>query len=53
MASEPFEIPHGLQRIYRRFVHWRGAHPGVRLPVYSNLQGAFRRGFQTPLPDAL
>ena len=37
MASEPSEIPHGMQRIYRRFAHWRGAHLGVRLPIPPRL----------------
>lgn len=37
MASEPSEIPHGMHRIYRRFAHWRGAHPGVRLPIPPRL----------------
>jgi hypothetical protein len=37
MAAEPSEIPHGMQRIYQRFARWRGAHPGVRLPIPPRL----------------
>ena len=37
MATEPLDIPHGMRRIYRRFVHWRSAHPGVRLPIPGRL----------------
>lgn len=37
MAAEPPEIPHGMRRIYRRFAHWRSAHPGVRLPIPGRL----------------
>lgn len=37
MASEPSEVPPGMQRIYQRFVRWRGAHPGVRLPIPPRL----------------
>jgi hypothetical protein len=37
MASGPFEIPHGMKRIYQRFARWRGAHPGVRLPIPPRL----------------
>jgi hypothetical protein len=37
MATDPPEIPHGMRRIYRRFVHWRSAHPGVRLPIPARL----------------
>ena len=33
MATEPPDIPRGMRRIYRRFAHWRSAHPGVRLPI--------------------
>ena len=37
MASELSEIPHGMTRIYQRFARWRGAHPGVRLPIPPRL----------------
>jgi hypothetical protein len=37
MATEPPDIPHGMRRIYRRFAHWRSAHPGVRLPIPPRL----------------
>jgi hypothetical protein len=37
MATEPLDIPHGMRRIYRRFAHWRSAHPGVRLPIPGRL----------------
>jgi hypothetical protein len=37
MATEPPDIPHGMRRIYRRFAHWRSAHPGVRLPIPRRL----------------
>lgn len=37
MATEPLDIPHGMVRIYRRFAHWRSAHPGVRLPIPGQL----------------
>jgi hypothetical protein len=37
MASELSEIPRGMRRIYQRFAHWRGAHPGVRLPIPPRL----------------
>jgi hypothetical protein len=33
MATEPLDIPRGMRRIYRRFAHWRSAHPRVRLPI--------------------
>ena len=37
MANGPSEIPHGMRRIYQRFARWRGAHPGVRLPIPARL----------------
>ncbi len=37
MANEPPGIPHGMRRTYRRFAYWRGAHPGVRLPIPPRL----------------
>lgn len=37
MASEPSDIPRGMQRIYQRFPHWRSAHPGMRLPIPPRL----------------
>ena len=37
MASEPSGIPRGMGRVYRRFAHWRNAHPGVRLPIPARL----------------
>ena len=37
MATEPLDIPHGMRVIYRRFARWRGAHPGVRLPIPGRL----------------
>ena len=37
MAAEPSEIPHGMQRICQCFARWRGAHPGVRLPIPPRL----------------
>ncbi len=37
MASEPAEIPQGMQKIYQHFTRWRGAHPGVRLPIPPRL----------------
>ncbi len=37
MANDVPEIPKGMQRIYQRFAHWRGGHPGVRLPIPPRL----------------
>ena len=37
MSDESSEIPHGMKRIYRRFTHWRSAHPGVRRPIPQRL----------------
>jgi hypothetical protein len=37
MATGPADIPLGMRRIYRRFARWRGAHPGVRLPIPGRL----------------
>ena len=37
MAIEPSDIPRGMGRIYRRFAHFRSAHPGVRLPIPARL----------------
>jgi hypothetical protein len=37
MATDRSEIPHGMRRIYLRFVRWRSAHPGVRLPIPPRL----------------
>ena len=37
MAIEPSDIPRGMEWIYRRFAHFRSAHPGVRLPIPARL----------------
>jgi hypothetical protein len=39
MASELPDIPHDMQRLYRRFERWRGAHTG-RLPIPERLRTA-------------
>jgi hypothetical protein len=36
MASELPDIPHDMQRLYRRFERWRSAHTG-RLPIPERL----------------
>lgn len=37
MATEPSEIPRGMQKVYERFARWRSDHPGVRLPIPPRL----------------
>ena len=39
MASELSDIPHDMQRLYRRFERWRSAHTG-RLPIPEGLWAA-------------
>ncbi len=41
MARESLDIPHSMQKVYRRFERWRSAHTG-RLPDSERLVG--RRG---------
>ena len=42
MASELSDLPRNMQRLYRRFDRWRGAHTG-RLPITVRVQNCLLR----------